>query len=138
MPMFTRILSASSFMLSLLLSDLAYADIPIEKKAELIAEVINSTSQKTDKDITLTKASSIDNQVVIELEANRPAFKKMSEDDFQKLMPAFSKGFATAVCEDKKQRDFISGGGKIRYSMKIASTTWQVDTEVNQCESPSH
>lgn len=134
MSMFNRTILTVTVLFGLFLCGPSQADISIQDKAQLIAEVINASVPKTDNDITITKATSLKNQVVIHLVADKPAFKQLTNERFQKLKPVFSKGFSAAVCEDPKQHTFIENGGKIKYSMKIATTPWLIDTEINTCE----
>lgn len=132
--MFNKAILSVASMVALLFCSTSHADIRIQDKARLIAEVINASVPRTDNDITITKATSLNNQVVIHLVADKPAFKQLTNEQFKRLKPLFSKGFTAAVCEDTKQRTFIENGGNIKYAMKIASTPWIIETEINTCE----
>jgi hypothetical protein len=131
--MFIRTLTTAVVVSLIVVSGSAFATISIEKKAELIAEVINASTPKTVQDITITEASSHQNQVRIDMVINKPVFSMLTDKGFDNFKPAFSKAFATSICEDPKQREFIANGGQIKYVMKVMDKPWTIEAQVQTC-----
>lgn len=126
----TRYLAA---LVVFLFSGSAIAEVSMEKKAEIMADVINSLSPKTDGTITVNSAISDGSEVIIKISVENESLSTLTDDDFNKVSPILGKSFSAAICAEDSQKEFIADGGSISYDIFVKDGR-ELKVTTDECE----
>lgn len=129
----SKLLLALAISFPLTLTSYANAAITVDQKAEIMADVINAVTPKTQDNVTVLGARHEQNTVIIDGVVNIKQLENVTDVEFQKITPILNKAFGYGVCSETSQKHFIDEGGIIEYSLKEAASGRLLSFKVESC-----